>query len=111
MDSSTVDNIEKIGSFLDNLLGAISGGWATVAAAGSILLLFTILILWLKWKERKARIERARRETEENQIEDQTTTVEENQQAEENWEDAENEIDEIRRRQQTGKKKRQRRTQ
>jgi len=106
MDSSTVNT--TIGT-IDKLLGAVSGGWGTVAAAGSILILFIVLMVWLKIKERKARIERAKRETAENQIEDQASTVDENQTAEDNWDQATDEIDQIRQENQTVKKKRPRR--
>lgn len=77
---------------VEKLLDVMGGGWLSLG----VLLALGIFLLWIQAKERKARRDRARHETQQGRLNDQANTVVDNQSAQDEWDEASDEIDDIR---------------
>lgn len=84
MDS--VDQVNDVTNFL-------GGGWLSVVIG----LLAAIVIGWLKYAEKKAKRDQAEKETDLQRQREQAQTADKNQDLQDKWDDAADEIGDIRR--------------
>ena len=77
---------------ISKLLDLMGGGWMSLG----ILILFGVLMIWLRGIARKAKRDRAEKKTNAERIEDQADTSNESRKTEEAWDDTQDEMDQIR---------------
>lgn len=81
----SVEQVQDITSFL-------GGGWVSVVIGVLVVIIFG----WVKHAEKKAKRDAAEKETDINRQQEQAQTSEENNQLQDKWDDAQSEIDQIR---------------
>lgn len=84
-----MENVDDIGNLYDYL----GGGWLSLVLA----VVLGLFIGYMKYAEKKARNERAQKETDQNRAKDQADVSESNQTTQEKWDEGMDEIDSIRR--------------
>lgn len=82
-----MDKIEKV-------IDILGGGWLSLV----LMIVFGIIVIWLISLEKKIKRDQAIKKTNQERVNDQAETSTVSQETEENWNDAQNEIDEIRNR-------------
>jgi len=77
---------------IKNVFDYLGGGWLSLV----LVVLLGLMVGYLKYAEKKAKRERAQKETDQNRAKDQAGTSEQNQTAQEKWDEGMSEIDKIR---------------
>lgn len=77
---------------IKNVFDYLGGGWLSLV----LVVLLGLMIGYLKYAEKKAKRERAQKETDQNRAKDQAGTSEQNQTTQEKWDEGMSEIDKLR---------------